>query len=256
MVAPGWYQDPDGGGWRWWDGTQWGKFYDEARIGAVTPGSASPFGLLSYAPLDLGIDFSSGWPLRLTKLVAVGAGAAAVVAGAVLVSFLAGPLPDVLATLLLVVAVPLLVVGQLVIIGILNGRMVDRHRAAGGTLRWWRRRSTVGDIRGGLPWPALVVAAVLFYGVVGGLFISTAASFALGGTTGELPGVVTEDPSRCEYTMDNHGEYRCLTEAEHDRQQLAGQLFATAIFFGFFVGHCTVATGEILRQRQLSDTVG
>src|SRR5437762_225167 len=39
MAAPGWYPDPDpsrAGGWRWWDGWQWGPSAP-VSVGGLTP---------------------------------------------------------------------------------------------------------------------------------------------------------------------------------------------------------------------------
>lgn len=243
MSAPGWYQEPEGGGWRWWDGSAWGPLHEPAA--PDTPSQKSR----GFAPLDLGIDFGSGWAARLTMAAAVAAGCAAGIAGVVLLyTLFVGPVPDAVAGFLVAVSIPLILVGQLMAIGILSGRAADRRRASGDVPRWWSGSLSPRDIRGGLPWPALVVAAVLFYGVT----IAGAGPSMWGSIGGRLPGVPTEDPAACEHVLNNHGEYRCLTDAEHEREQLATQRFVTAIIFGFFVAHCTVASGEVLRQRQLA----
>jgi hypothetical protein len=69
--------------------------------------------------LDFGIDFGSGWALRLSTLVAVAAGCAAIVAGGVIVyTYLVGPFP--ISPVLVLPAVPMLFVGQLWTILILS----------------------------------------------------------------------------------------------------------------------------------------
>lgn len=247
MTSPGWYEDPEGGGWRWWDGSAWGPLHEPA-----VPDTPSSKGR-GFGVIELGIDFRSGWAARLTMALAVAAGCAAVVAATVLLyTLVVGPLPGAAAAILVVPAVPLIGFGQLLTIGILIGRAEERRRAAPGASRWWSGSLSVRDIRGGLPWPALVVAAVLFYGVIIVAFVP----WVWGSTDGRLPGVPTEDPAACEHVLNNHGEYRCLTDAEHEREQLAMQRYFTAIIFGFFVAHCTVASGEVLRSRQLADTAG
>ncbi len=247
MTSPGWYQDPEGGGWRWWDGSAWGPLQEPAA--PDTPSSKGS----GFGRLDLGVDFRSGWAAWLTMALAVAAGCAAGVAGAVLLyTLMVGPVPDLVAGILIAAAMPLILVGQLLTIGILSGRAADRRRASGDAPRWWSGSLSPRDIRGGLPWPALVVAAVLFCGVI----IFGFVPWAWGSTAGRLPGVPTEDPAVCEHVLNNHGEYRCLTDAEHEREQLAVQRFVTAVMFGFFVAHCTIASGEVLRRRQLDDVAG
>ena len=241
MTSPGWYEDPEGGGWRWWDGTSWGPTHESGD-----PVTSSSAGRRS-GPLDLGIDFSSGWPARVAAAVAVVAGCAAVLAGVVLLyTYLIGPLPSAVAAVLVVVAVPVVLVGQLVVIGILQGRAAGRWRSSPGERRWWSRGLSVHDLRGGLPWSALAVAAGLFYGVV----ILGLVAGPWGSIGGELPGVPTDDPADCEYLLENHGEYRCLTAAEHERERLSMQRFTTTVVFGFLVAQCTVASGEVLLHRR------
>ena len=180
---------------------------------------------------------------------AVAAGCAAGIAGVVLLyTLIVGPVPDVVAGFLVAVSMPLILVGQLLTIGILSGRVADRRRASGDVPRWWSGSLSPRDIRGGLPWPALVVAAVLFYGVI----IAAAGPTIWSSTGGRLPGVPTDDPAACEHVLNNHGAYYCLTDAEHEREQVATQRFVAAVLFGFLVAHCTVASGEVLRQRQLA----
>ena len=36
---PGWYQDPQGNGWRWWDGSQWTEHWEGQATATKTPPS-------------------------------------------------------------------------------------------------------------------------------------------------------------------------------------------------------------------------
>ena len=103
-------------------------------------------------------------------------------------------------------------------------------------------------------WGVVLAGAVLLAGVVfSGVWIATFVPWAWESSGDRLPGVATDDPASCEHVLNNHGEYRCLTDDEHEREQLALQRDATGVVVGFFVVHCTVAAGEVLQRRQLAD---
>lgn len=240
MSSPGWYQDPEGDGWRWWDGTAWG------------PRQVSePAQPLALGPRT-GFDFGSGWAAHLTKLVAVAAGvAAAITALTILYTLIVGKVPG--AQLLMLPAVPLLIVGQLWCIAVLNGRIAERRRATGNRSRWPGGGLRLADLRGGLSVRAAVLFLMLFYTTV----LAGAVPAVLGLTSGVSDGTLTNDPANCEHSSNNHGIYRCLTESEFTRKSILEQRLAAGVMCGFFVAHCGLATGEVLRQRELaSATVG
>ena len=186
--------------------------------------------------------------MRLSKLVAVVAGCAATVAATVILyTFVVGALPDGM-SLLLLPALPILIVGQLWCIAVLLGRVEARNKAMGASARWPRNYFRFRDLRGGLSRPAAALFLLLFYGAV---FVGPGFSF-WGSSTLTPTGVPTDDPSTCEYSSNNHGEYSCLTRSEFERKQVAEQRFAAGAFLGFFIAHCGLSSGEVLRHRQLA----
>jgi len=244
MSSPGWYPDPDQqGSWRWWDGTAWGPHSAEA---APLPEPRSPE-RGAQSPVDR-IEFFAPWARKLSSLIAVSAGIAAGTAcGVVGYTSLIGPFPA--APILLVLGVPLLAIGQLWCIAILLRRADDRRRNPGNAVnRWSTSFMRPGDLRGGLPRPIAALFLVVFYGAIllgaGGTFWGIAR--------GEQLGVPTDDASTCEYSSNDHRNYRCLTKAEHEQEQANVQRFAASILAGFYVAHCGIATGEVLLRRQPS----
>ncbi len=167
-----------------------------------------------------------------------------VAASVVACTFVVGAVPG--AAYLVLPGVPVLVAGQLWSLAVLKERAAERR----GTGGWWsRNRFRLGDARGGLPGPVGVVFLVLFYGAV----LLASVPFVVGfvtTTSGDAQyGVPTDDPSSCEHSVNDHGAYRCLTQSEYEAMQAFEQRFIACVFFGFFVAHCGVATGEVLLRR-------
>ncbi len=180
----------------------------------------------------------------MSTLVAAVAGCAAIVAdGIILYTYLVGPFP--IASVLVLPAVPMLFAGQLWCILILNGRANDRRRDSVDPTRWWRSRFG-SDLRAGLPRPVAALFLVLFYGA----FVVGPGSTFWGWSSDTPQSVLTDDPSTCDYSSNNHGTYRCLTESEYEREQVATQRFVAGVMLGFYVTHCGVATGEVLLRRE------
>jgi len=45
LPPPGWYEDPQGAGWRWWDGSQWTEHWEgQAAATAALPSQAAASG--------------------------------------------------------------------------------------------------------------------------------------------------------------------------------------------------------------------
>jgi hypothetical protein len=45
LPPPGWYEDPQGAGWRWWDGSQWTEHWEgQAAATAALPSQAATSG--------------------------------------------------------------------------------------------------------------------------------------------------------------------------------------------------------------------
>jgi Domain of unknown function (DUF4333)/Protein of unknown function (DUF2510) len=50
QVPPGWYQDPQGAGQRYWDGTAWTEHVAPAQAAAPIPQPQSPYPAIAVAP--------------------------------------------------------------------------------------------------------------------------------------------------------------------------------------------------------------
>jgi len=195
------------------------------------------------SPIDR-VDTGAPWARRLSTAIAVGAGVAATITIAVLLyTVVVGRVPGV--PFLLAPGIPMLAVGQVWCIVILFRRAADRRRTSEQTSRWSRGSIRLRDLRGGLSRPL----AALF--VVGYYAAAIVAGLSMWGIVSSIDtGSPTDDPSSCEYSSNNHGEYRCLTKAQHDRQEVSHQRFVGGILGGFFVAHCGIATSEVLLRRQ------
>lgn len=190
------------------------------------------------------IDTGAPWARRLSATIAIAAGVAAVVViTVILLTVVVGRLPWV--PFLLIPGVPLLGIGQLWCITILLRRANDRRTESDEPNQWWRGSLRLRDVRGGLSRPVAALFLAGFYGAVimGGLSMWSMVSDLDTGTP-------TENPSSCEYSSSNHGDYRCLTKAQHEEQEERLQRFVAGILGGFFVAHCGLATGEVLLRRQ------
>jgi hypothetical protein len=183
--------------------------------------------------------------LRLAAGLAWVDGVSMLVAAAIVVhAFVVGRAIPGLISLLFVV-IPLVVVGQIWAIGVLNAQMPrskDRRRS-------WSRIQTRG------PWSArkfFFASLPKRYGnLLIGLFVLAwiAAITAFpdllhGNPVSALPG--------CRWPLANHGAVSCVSRATYLRAGAAVQRFAAAILFGFLTVHFGVASGELARRNRPS----
>jgi Protein of unknown function (DUF2510) len=226
MADAGWYPDPEGSGWRWWDGASWA---------APLPQQPSPPRTRSKDPFGIA---DAPWAAGVSRLVAIAAGCGAVVAAtiAVLTVVLGRAIPG--AWLLLLPAIPLLLLGQLWSLG-----LIAAHSSASAdpTAPWWRRSVLrLADLRGGLSRPVALLFVGLFYAVVIATMFSSAGSGP--------PGSPARDVGGCPYAVVNHGDVTCVSESAHRAAGSLGQRFAALVLCGFFIGHCGIALGEVTRR--------
>jgi hypothetical protein len=169
----------------------------------------------------------------------VAAGAAAAVAAAVvLANLVRGKVPGL--TLLLVLAVPTLVAGQLWAVAIILGR---KNWAEGGPPKRWFR-STEQDPRRfffeGLPLRrANALLAIAFLSWLAA--ITAFPSLISGGPAAPTP--------RCRYRLVSHGDYTCVSRSTYISARDAEQRLVAGILCGFFVVQFGVAAAELRRRR-------
>lgn len=169
------------------------------------------------------------------RWLAVATSTAAVVCAAIVAVTLTGnpaPVPMAVAVL----AIPILVAGQLATIAIVTRRSTDAERGSGASLALLRRR-----VFGDLPVLAVAVVAVCFYGAI----ILVMVSFASG-----MSGQPVEHDGGCRYGADNHGTITCLSEDEFDSARADWQRLFAGVPFAFFAVHTGVITSEIRSRRR------
>jgi hypothetical protein len=216
-VPPGWYPDPYGPGWRWWNGIAWTEFTSPRSERSRWMG----FGIL--APVLAVLD-------ALATVVSAGLIVAALV--------LLRPLPGVGA--LLVPAIPLLFGGQIWAIIIVNKRNRVRRSRLKGLRKLWASSTRFQDFFGPLPSRTVATIAGVFF--LGWLSAMTAfPGLSQGGPSGASP--------ECPYQLNNHGTYACVSKARYQQAGAAEQRLAAGVMLGFFSVHLGVAYSEVVRRR-------
>lgn len=222
----GWYRDP-AGMLRWWDGRQWTA---STRRGSIQERLNRNLRLPSWAALPVAAAKGAGW------LVAFSIAVAALVRHR--------PLPG--AGLLLLVAIPILVIGQVCAISAVAATLppTDRARPPFRVLRPRRRGSSRALFFGSLPpavghaFGALAVAGWLLAMTV---WIGIDHASRAPATAG------------CPYRLSNHGSYACVTEARYESAGAGVQRFAAGILSGFFALQCGSALNTVALRRQRKD---
>lgn len=175
----------------------------------------------------------------LAWIEGVGAGVAAlvVIAGFVL------PRPVDGIDVLFVPAVPLLAVGQLWIIGVLNARL-PRPRGS-----WWNQwkaqiqaqRNSRIVLFGALPsWASYGLMTAIVLGWLAGM--TSFFSLSQGGPMEGLPG--------CRWPLQSHGAVTCVSVRTYEEAARAEQRLVGGVFMFFFVVHAGVAANEVVRRRR------
>jgi hypothetical protein len=185
---------------------------------------------------------TSSTALRIDRGLALAAGFAALLAAVVAAATLVTKTPLSGIETLLIPAFPLLMVGQLWTIGILNARLAQ---PAGG---WWARWTAQVPAQqnprtflfGGLPaWAAYALMAAILSGWV-------AAVTAFPGLSLWNPG---EGAPGCPWPLVNHGFATCVSHARYQAAAAAGERALAGILMFFFVTHAGVAASEVARHR-------
>jgi hypothetical protein len=182
--------------------------------------------------------------MRIDHLVVFGAGIGMLCASAVALYALAArrPAPWWIA-LLLIPGIPMLAVGQLWVIGVLNARM---PRTRGGWLARTRQqargqRNPRQFFFGGLPKRQAYTFLCIFY-ALGLLAIASAiGSFS--------KGTPVRNSQGCPWGLNNHGRVSCISHATYQRSQAKTETFASAILAGFFTMHCGATASELARRQ-------
>jgi len=213
---------------RWWDGHRW---YDpNAPVGPVAPSKWQ----LWFT--------TSGTSLLVEQWLAVGAGAAAVVTGSLVIYALLGGGPVPYIAFALVLGTPLLAVGQLWAIGLINARSPSsrrnwRERKAAQLQVWANPRRFFFPA---LPnWAAYSLFAVLMAGWLAAL--TAFPALTRGDPVAATPG--------CPWPLNDHGTITCVSHATYQQVGVAGERFASGILFCFFALHFGVLTSEVIRRR-------
>jgi len=235
---PGWYPDPYGGPeLRWWDGQQWTGYT------APRPSTSN----VVTAPAWRQWITTSRTATRISWALAILASVAAAVCTTIIVADLVRQQPIDGVSGLLVIGGPLLVAGQLWMIGLGNAR---RPPSAGGRSRWhpvWARpsfRTTRALFFGDLD--ARVAAVVLALAILGWLSAVTAFPFITGGGPADPGG-------GCLYRLAEHGTYSCVSRTTYEHAGAGVQRFASGILLAFYSVHAGAALGRLSRRRQQSD---
>jgi hypothetical protein len=142
-------------------------------------------------------------------------------------------------TVLLIVAIPLLIAGQLWTILSIRARRGGWSR---GTKRWSPvvadpRRFFFGELRSD-------VATGLLLPAFGGWLAAMTAFSALanGGPDG--------GDASCPYRLTQHAVHSCVSKAEYDRAGAGEQRLTAGFLLAFFSLHAGAALGDVLRTRQ------
>lgn len=185
---------------------------------------------------------TSSTALRIDRGLALVAGCAALLASVVATATLVTNQPLAGIETLLIPGIPLLVVGQLWTIGILNARLPQP--AGGWRARWtaqvWAQRSPRAFFFGGLPaGAAYALLAAIFLG-----WLMAVTSF---------PALVLGTPSEaaagCPWPLVNHGFATCVSHARYLEAGAAGERLVAGVLMCFFLVHAGVAVSELARRR-------
>jgi hypothetical protein len=175
---------------------------------------------------------------RFLRALAIGAGTAAAICVVVVAATLIRQRPVPGLTVLLILAIPLLIVGQLSAIV----SIVARQGSWGRGVRRWRpfvdpRRFFFGDLRGD-------VATGLVLLAFGGWLAAMTAfpALARGGPDG--------GDAACPYRLTQHAASTCVSRAEYGRAGAAEQRLAAGVLLFFFSVHTGAALSGVLRPRQ------
>jgi hypothetical protein len=154
------------------------------------------------------------------------------------------PVPGVAA--LAILAIPLLLVGQVWSMALAIARM---PRFVGG----WREdararrrlgiRLIFGDLSRGVVW---CLSAVFFLGWFFG--VSAWAALSEGGPAGA--------GADCPYRLNNHGSYTCVSRETYQHVGAADQRFACGVMLAFFAMHTGAALGGLHRRRTVGEAAG
>jgi hypothetical protein len=215
QTPAGWYLDPAAGWWRWWDGGEW---TDETRrdtdwrLKFVT------------SPIAPRID---RW---IRNVAAAGSAGAVVIVGYSLTA--KESLGD--AGVLMALAMPVVLLAQFWLIGVLVARSPRRRRSS----RSWFR-NPYAMFFGGVS----KRAAIVLGGLTLALWLAaiTAASGPSGTTTSPAPG--------CPYALSQHGSITCVSRAAYEEARTKEDRFSAGILGSFFALHLGMAAGELERRR-------
>ncbi len=231
MNAPaGWYANPTNAqATRWWDGQQW----TDATAAIAQPRDWRTWITTSRAAGRIGV------VIAVLALIAVGICVVIIVLDLIRQRAVPG------VPVLLIAGIPLIAVGQLWAIGLMQAR---RPPSAGLRKRSLFTRSATrgnpmtllfGPLAPRIAWTLMALA------FLGWLAAGTAVPWIAGGSPADAA-------NGCAYRLANHGTYSCVSRSAYEQAGAGVQRFATGILLAFYSLHAGAALGGL--QQRSSDS--
>lgn len=173
---------------------------------------------------------------RLSAALVILDSLAAVVCLAIIGYTLVNQRPISGASALLVIAIPLLAVGQIWAIVVVRARQsaADRESRKAWTLRFFAGHT-----------PRPIVIGVYILGFCGWL----AGMLAIIHIFPAPPGVLRTPSTPCPYPYNDHGTVLCLTKSVSQKTAADLQRFTTGVLMGFFSTHILASCGDLYDNR-------
>lgn len=184
---------------------------------------------------------TSSTALRVDRWLSLAAGVAAALAAVVAATTLVTHTPLFGIEILLIPGIPLLILGQLWTILVLNARL---PKPTGGWLGKWKAQMQAQSQRefffGGLPpWAGYALMAAILLGWLAA--VTSFPALSLGNPADGYPG--------CPWPLVNHGFATCVSHARYEEAAGAGERAVAGVLMFFFVVHAGVARSELARRR-------
>jgi hypothetical protein len=215
VSVAGWYDDPQNPKrQRWWSGSAWTDYSRRPGLSKLTTWGAAPM---------------------LSRLIIALAGVGAVTSTLIALAALVLQRPTPRIGFLSVLAVPLVAVGQVWAIAVMQDRTPPRAFQR-GAMPWNPKRFFFGELGGR-------ISAVLLATAAAGWLLAVTAfpGLSRGGPDGSQLG--------CAYTLMDHGSITCVSLQAYQHAGAAEQRFTAGILMGFFCLHIGAAASAALSRR-------